>query len=137
MYRYLFWTERGGFIRYLSLATNATLALEMSVTDPFTIILDCINEKIYGFVKKSEVDYISASDYDDGNQTTIANGTFNPFLLGVFGNLLYFISESRDRSYIEEMKVSNESLSRKIAVDKNDYYSLIVAHSSLQPMGEL
>ena len=35
------------------------------------------------------------------------------------------------------MYVSNENVSRKIAVDGNYYYELIVVHNSLQPLGKL
>ena len=135
VYSYLFWTEDGGFIRRISLATYAMLTLEMNIIRPYVIKLDCVNEKVYGFVRQSGVQYISISDYDGGNQKNIASGSFSKDLLGVFGDLLYFMNS--DRSYIKEMNLSNRTLSQTIAVEGDSYYDLIVVHTSLQRIGEL
>ena len=135
VYSYLFWTEDGGFIRRISLATHAMLTLEMNIIRPYVIKPDCVNEKVYGFVQQSGVEYISISDYDGGNQKNIASGSFSKYLLGVFGDLLYFMNS--DRSYIKEMNLSNRTLSQTIAVEGDSYYDLIVVHTSLQRIGEL
>ena len=134
-YRYLFWTEDGGFIRRISLATHAMLTLEMNIIRPYVIKLDCVNEKVYGFVRQSGVEYISVSDYDGGNQKNVASGPFSKYILGVFGDLLYFMNS--DRSHIKEMNLSNRTVSRTIAVEGYSYYDLIVVHTSLQRIGEL
>ena len=133
VYSYLFWIEGGGFIRRISLATHAMLTLEMNIIRPYVIKLDCVNEKVYGFVRQSGVEYISVSDYDGGNQRNIVSGPFSKYILGVFGDLLYFIHQS----YIKEMNLSNRTVSRTIAVEGDSYYDLIVVHTSLQQIGEL
>lgn len=107
----------------------------MRIIEPYIIKLDIVNKQVYGFMQKSDVQYISACDYDGGDQKTIANGTFNKHILAVFGDSLYFIYN--DRSYIMEMNISNRILSRSIPVYKDSYYDLIVVHSLLQPVGEL
>ena len=136
VYRYLFWQEYGGFLRRISLATHETLTLEMRVTDISTIKLDCVNKEVYGFARKSGNEYyISASDYDGRNQTKITSGPFWKHILGVFNGSLYIMNN--DRSQIKEMDASNETVIRRIAVDRNDYQDLIVVHNSLQPLGKL
>ena len=135
VYSYLFWIEGGEFIRRISLATHAMLTLEMNIIRPYVIKLDCVNEKVYGFVRQSGVEYISVSDYDGGNQKNIASGPFSKYILGVFGDLLYFMNS--DRPYIKEMNLSNRTVSRTIAVEGDSYYDLIVVHTSLQRIGEL
>ena len=136
VYSYLFWTEGGGFIRRISLATHVMLTLEMNIIRPYVIKLDCVNEQVYGFVRQSGVEYISVSDYDGGNQKNIASGPFSKFILGVFGDSLYFMN-SNPSSYIKEMNLSNRTVSRTIAVGGDYYYDLIVVHTSLQRIGEL
>ena len=142
VYRYLFWQEDRGFLgpgrflRRISLATHEMLTWEMRVTDDSIIKLDCVNKQVYGFQEKSGNEYyISASDYDGGNQTKITSGPFWNDILGVFNGSLYFMNN--DRSQIKEMDVSNEIVIRSIAVDRNNYYDLIVVHNSLQPLGKL
>ena len=112
------------------------LTLEMGVRDYSVIELDCVNKQVYGFVYY-EI-YISASDYDGGNQRkiTIASGQFVDDILGVFNGSLYFMNN--DRSYIKKASVSNGNVIQSIAVDKTYFYSdLIVVHNSLQPLGKL
>ena len=112
------------------------LTLEMRVIDDSIIKLDCVNKQVYGFEQNSGNEYyISASDYDGGNQTKITSGPFWDDILGVFNGSLYFMNN--DRSQIKEMDVSNEIVIRSIAVDRNYYYDLIVVHNSLQPLGKL
>ena len=112
------------------------LTLEMRVIDYSIIKLDCVNKQVYSFLRKSSNEYyISASGYDGGNQRKITSGPFRRFMLGVFNGSLYFMNN--DRSYINEMDVSNETVIRSIAVDRNDYRDLIVVHNSLQPLGKL
>ena len=137
VYRYVFWQEDGGFVRRISLATHAMLTLEMRVFDYSVIKLDCVNKQVYGFMRKSDDEYhIFASDYDGKNQKNITSGTFHIYILSVFGDLLYLMSN--DTSYIKQMNTSNDSLPRNIAVERNDYYyDLIVVHTFLQPSGEL
>ena len=136
VYRYLFWQERGGFLRRISLATHETLTLEMRVIDESIIKLDCVNKQVYGFVRKSWNEYyISASGYDGGNQRKITSGPFWKYILGVFNGSLYFMNDN-DGSQIKAMDVSNEII-RSIAVDRYYYRDLIVVHNSLQPLGKL
>ena len=111
------------------------LTLEMRVIHRSIIKLDCINKQVYGFLRKSGNEYyISASDYDGGNQTKITSGPFWDDILGVFNGSLYFMNN--DRSQIKAMDVSNEII-RSIAVDRYYYWDLIVVHNSLQPLGKL
>ena len=115
------------------------LALKMRVRHS-SIKLDCVNKHVYRVVRKSGREYyISASDYDGGNQRMIHRiGVFFRvyfYIFGVFNGSLYFVNY--DRSSINEMYVSNENVSRRIAVDRNNYYDLIVVHNSLQPLGKL
>ena len=112
------------------------LALEMRVIHLSIIKLDCVNKQVYGLEQNSASEYyISASDYDGGNQTKITSGLFWDEILGVFNGSLYFMNN--DRSQIREMNASNEIVIRSIAVDRNDYYDLIVVHNSLQPLGKI
>ena len=137
-YRYLFWQENGGFLRRISLVTHANLTLEMRVIDDSSIKLDYVNKQVYGFMRKSGDEYyIFTSDYDGKNKKNITSGKFRINVLGVFGGLLYFMNS--DRSSIKEMNTSNEIVGhpRNIAVDRNDYYDLIVVHGYLQRIGEL
>ena len=137
-YRYLFWQENGGFLRRISLVTHASLTLEMRVIDYSSIKLDYVNKQVYGFKRKSGYEYyIFTSDYDGKNKKNITSGKFRINVLGVFGELLYFMNN--DRSSIKEMNISNEIVGhpRNIAVETNDYHDLIVVHSYLQPIGEL
>ena len=133
VYRYLFWQERGGFLRRISLATHKMLTLEMRVKDYSMIKLDCVNKQVYGFVR-NEI-YISASDYDGRNQRKFTSGQFWDYILGVFNGSLYFMN--KDTSHIKEMNVSNRNVIRSIAVDRKKYWDLIVVHNSLQPLGKL
>ena len=112
------------------------LTLEMRISHDSIIKLDCINKQVYCFVY-GFVDgvylYISASDYDGGNQRKIIIEQSWRDILGVFNGSLYFMNY--DRSYIK--KINNGNVSRSIAVDRNYYYDLIVVHNSLQPLGKL
>ena len=128
--------ESGRFLRRISLATHKMLTLEMRVRHRSIIKLDCVNKHVYRVVRKSGREYyIFASDYDGGNQRMIHR--IGPYfcIFGVFNGSLYFVNY--DRSSINEMYVSNENVSRRIAVDRNNYYDLIVVHNSLQPLGKL
>ena len=111
--------------------------LEMRVIDLSIIKLDCINKQVHGFLQKSGNEYyISASGYDGGNQTKITSGLFNRNILGVFNGSLYFMNDN-DGSQINEVNLSSRNVTRSIAVDRNDYYDLIVVNNSLQPLGKL
>ena len=134
VFRYLFWQEVGGILQRISLATHKKLTLEMRVwPHSSTIKLDYVNKQVYGFAHTGDEFYISASDYDGGNQRKITSAQFWIDIFGVFNGLLYF----NDRSYIKEMNLSNRNYIRSIAVDRNDYLDLIVVHKSLQPLGKL
>ena len=117
------------------------LTFEMRVKDNSIIKLDCINKQVYGFEEYGR--YIFASDYDGGNQRMIfRTGVFfrryiyhNDYIFGVFNGSLYIVNY--DGSSINEMYVSDENVSRKIAVDGNIKFDLIVVHNSLQPLGKL
>ena len=81
--------------------------------------------------------YIFTSDYDGKNKKYITSGKIRINVLGVFGELLYFMNN--DRSSVKEMNTSNEIVGhpRNIAVERNYYYDLIVVHSNLERIGEL
>ena len=80
--------------------------------------------------------HIFASDYDGKDKKIITSGRFDKDLLGVFGDLLYFMNNYG--SYIKQMNTTNDSLPRNIAVERyRNYYDLIVVHTFLQPPGEL
>ena len=112
------------------------LTLGMRVIGGSIIKLDCVKKQVYGFGQNSGNEYYkSASDYDGGNQTKITSGPSRSGIFGVFNGSLYFMNN--DGSCINEMVVSNEIVIRSIAVDRNDYYDLIVVHNSLQPLGKL
>ena len=107
------------------------LTLEMRPFPPFIIKLDCVNKQVYCFTSD---DCLTASDYDGRIQKTIASGRFHKNILSVFGDSLYFINN--DKSYITRMNASNGIVSESMAIKrKQDYYDLIVVHSSLQPTG--
>ena len=123
--------RNGGFLQRISLATHKMLTLKMRV---YSIIkLDCVNKQVYA--SKDNGRYIFASDYDGGNQRKIISGQNWDDILSVFNGSLYFVNY--DESSINEMYVSNENVSRRIAVDRINYYDLIVVHNSLQPLGKL
>ena len=112
------------------------LTLEMRVEDYSIIKLDCVNKQVYGFEQKSGNEYyISATDYNGGNQTKTTSGPLWGDILGVFNGLMYFMNN--DTSQIREMNASNTNVIRSIAVDRIYYYDLIVVHNSLQPLGKL
>lgn len=110
------------------------LTLEMRVIDGSVIKLDCINKRVYSFVKKCRDRYCISSDYNGGNQSEKASGT-REYILGVFGGSLYFMNI--DWSHLREMTASRSNVIRSIAVNRNAYYDLIVVHKSLQPLGKL
>ena len=113
------------------------LTLEMRVIDGSIIKLDCVKKQVYGFEQNSGNEYyISASDYDGGNQTKITSGPFWDEILGVFNGSLYFMNDN-DGSQINEVNLSSRNVIRSIAMDRNGYYDLIVVHNSLQPLGKL
>ena len=109
------------------------LTLKMRVGVYSIIKLDYINKQVYASEEYER--YIFASDYDGGNQRKIISGRFWDGILSVFNGSLYFVNY--DRSFINEMYVSNENVRRRIAVHRNYYYDLIVVHNSLQPLGKL
>ena len=107
--------------------------------EPYAITVDCTKERVYWLENEiqSGVDHISSSEYDGSDQKTIISGSLNVHLLGVVGDLLYFLNN--DLFYVNEMNVSNGNIYRNILVDSNSYYDLVVVHSSMQPqerMGE-
>ena len=112
------------------------LTFEMRFKDYSVIKLDCVNKQVYGFVRRSANEfYISASDYDGGNQRNIISGQFRVVILAVFDGSVYFMNNHR--LHIKEMNVSNRNAIRSIVADRNVYWELIVVHNSLQPLGKL
>ena len=113
------------------------LPLEMRVIDASIIKLDCVYKQVYVFEQKSGNEYyISATDYNGGNQTKITSGPFRRSILGVFNGSLYFIND-KDGLQINEVNLSSRNVTRSIVVDRNIYWDLIVVHKSLQPLGKL
>ena len=68
--RYLFWTERGGLVRQINLATYATLTLA-NESEPYAIAVDCTKKLVYWFVQKFGFNHVSLSDYHGKNNYTI------------------------------------------------------------------
>ena len=82
----------------------------------------------------SSIHYIKSADFGGQGKKIITEGRFNKYLLGVLGDSLYFLDTSIYR--INEMNVSNGNISRKILVDRNTYYDLVLVQKSVQPKCE-
>ena len=73
-------------------------------------------------------------DYNAGSKTLIGAGFFNKDLLGVFGNLIYFLDSNS--TYLNEMNISSQNIKGKVSlVQRNPYLSMIIVDSSLQERG--
>jgi hypothetical protein len=79
--------------------------------------------------------HIFSSGYNGEDKKTIARGSLNVFVLGVFGDSLYY--QNTNRYHIKEMNVSSGNISRTILLDNVFYYGMIVVDKSVQPIGEL
>ena len=143
LHRYLFWTEHSAeFVRRLNLVSNDIVTLaSRTFSKSYAIAVDCTKKQVYWLENEiqSGVHHIFSSDYNGLDQKTIVRGLLNDYLLGVLGDSLYYLNN--DLFHINEMNVSNGTISRNILVDNNTYYDdLVVVHSSIQPqerMGEL
>ena len=117
----------------MNLAKNdiATLA---SSSWPWALSLDYTNKRVYWM---SDIVGILSRGYGGKNTstTTVKRGRFNELLLGIFEDSVYF--QKRNDRYINEMNRTSGIISRSIKVDKIGYRDLVIAHNSLQPMGEL
>ena len=87
-------------------------------------------------------------NYDGGFNKSIRIGFFNSYLLGVFGNLLYFLEDD-----LYEADVFNRNKTRRILKDdlyeayvfnqsntrreEDSYHSMLMVDRALQPLGEL
>ena len=131
--RFLFWTEDKVIIRF-SLADGIKVTLVTYVGDVYAIKLDCRKKRVYWLEYFSSIQYIKSADFGGQGKITITEGRFNEYLLGVLGDSLYFLDTSIYR--INEMNVSNGNISRKILVDRNTYYDLVLVQKSVQPKCE-
>ena len=140
----MFWTEHinsAEFVRRLNLVSNDIVTLaSRTFSKSYAIAVDCTKKRVYWLENEiqSGVHHIFSSDYNGLNQKTIVRGLLNDYLLGVLGDSLYYLNN--DLFYVNEMNVSNGTISRNILVDNNTYDDLVVVHSSIQPqerMGEL
>jgi hypothetical protein len=119
----------------MSLVTNNKNTLARSPSDTYGITLDFTNKRVYWLEgDQKSIEHIFSSDYDFQDQEAITSGSFEVYLLAVFGNSLYFLNNKKP--YINQMNVSNKNIIRSIPVHMTDYYDLIVVTSSLQPLGK-
>lgn len=122
----------------MKLATGVQVTLAKFDGISGIIKLDCNSQRVY-WLRFTDVPqricHISSSDYDGRDQKTITSGSFNVYLLGVFGDSLYYLNN--DQFYIKVVNVTNGNISRSILVGKADYHDLIFVDGSVQPIGEL
>ena len=112
----------------INLATNKAFTL-VRKTPSFAIV--CIKKRVYWLEQRSGATRIFSTDYTGWSKTLIATGFFSKDLLGVFGNLIYFL-ESNSTS-LNEMNISSKNIKREVSlVPRNPYLSMIVVDSSLQ-----
>ena len=132
--RFLFWAEDKVIIRF-SLADGIKVTLvKIYVGDIYAINLDCRKKRVYWLEYFSSIHYIKSSDFGGQGKKSITEGRFNEYLLGVLGDLLYFLDTNIYR--INEMNVSNGNILRKILVDRRTYYDLVLVEKSVQPKCE-
>ena len=118
-------------MKRMNLAKNEKLTFPF-IANAWALSLDCTKKRVYWV---SPVVGLFSSDYDGVNSTNFKSGTFNENLLDMFADSVYF--QIKDVPYINEMNMTSGTISRSIKVDRTDYSDLVVAHSSLQSMGEL
>ena len=115
-----------------NLAGGVKVSLVRHVGDVYAIKLDCNKKRVYWLEFYSSIQSIKSSDYNGKGKTDITEGKFDRDLLGVLGDLLYFL-DTRDNR-INERNVSDGNISRTFQVDSGvTYYDLLVVHKSLQP----
>ena len=131
--RFLFWTEYDpGVITRFNLAGGIKVTLLRHVGDVYAIKLDCNKKRVYWLEYSSSIQYIKSSSYNGKGKTDITEGKFHRYLLGVLGDLLYFLDTRNNR--INERNVSDGNISRTFQVDSGvSYYDLLVVDKSLQP----
>ena len=108
--------------------TNKGTTLHRS-SHPLDLFLDNTNERVYILDNFETVFSIS---YDGKDKNVITNSSLNEYLFGAFGNWIYF----QKRNLLHELNVSSGLVTRRIALNKTDYYDLVVVNSSFQPIGE-
>ena len=101
------------------------------VGDVYSIKLDCRKKRVYWLEYFNSIQYIKSADFGGQGKKAITEGRFNLYLLGVFGDSLYFLDTNIYR--INEMNVSSGNISRKILVDRRTYYDLVLVETSVQP----
>ena len=131
--RYLFWTERGGLVRQINLATYATLTLA-NESEPYAIAVDCTKKLVYWFVQKFGFNHVSLSDYHGKNNYTIESKleSFREHLVGVFGEMLPM--QKKGKLYIN-LQNESKAINRDLEID-TAYYELILVDSNFQPISE-
>ncbi len=92
----------------------------------------CTAGLVYWLEIGQSENYIFSIDYDGGFNESIRAGSFNTHLLGVSGNLLYFLEDD-----LYEADVLNRTKPRKILGEKDVYHSMLIVDRALQPLGEL
>ena len=97
----------------------------------YAIKLDCHKKRVYWLEYSIR---IKSLDYGGKERRTVTDGQFSRNILGVLGDLLYFLDTNIYR--INEMNVSNGNISRKILVDRRTYYDLVLVEKSIQPKCE-
>jgi len=98
------------------------------------IKLDCRKRRVYWLAYFRGVGYIKSCNYTGGEKKNITSGPLNRNLLGVLGDLLYFLNTNEYR--INEVNVSHGNISRKILVERENYRDLLILGKSVQPTCE-
>ena len=117
----------------INLATNEVLTLVRN-SPSFAIV--CVKRHVYWLEQKSGTTRIFSVRYNGGFKSLIKTGFFNQDLLGVFGNLIYFLDSNS--TSLNEMNISSQNIMREVSlVQRNPYLSMLIVDSSLQAPGKL
>jgi len=131
--RFLFWTEKGVVIR-LNLAHGFKVTLVTYLGEGGAIKLDCSKKRVYWLENSRSIVHINSCNYRGGKKKTLRSGSIDKNLLGVLGDLLFFVNTNEHR--INVMNVSNGNISQTIVVEWEDYQDLLVVDKSVQPTCE-
>ena len=117
--------------------------INLATSEPFTLVKNsssfaivCVKRRLYWLEQKSGATRIFSIDYDGGSKTLIRTGFFNKDLLGVFGNLIYFLD--LNSTSLNEMNISSQNIHREVSLEqRHPYLSMISVDSSSQARGKL
>ena len=108
--------------------TNKATTLHRS-SHPLVLFLDHTNERVYIL---DNLETIFSICYDGEDKNVITNSSFNGYLLGAFGDWMYF----QKGNLLHELNVTSGLVTRRITLNKTKYYDLVLVNSSFQPIGE-